>query len=261
MSVKKFSHNGVDMAYAELGDTKASVVCIWAHGWARSHKDFMPLAEVVGQDILHIFLDFPGFGKSPNPPLDWGTAEYADLVAAFIKTLPKGQKVWVGHSFGCRVGVQLAARHSGAVDGLVLAAAAGLKRKRPLRWKIKTFINTRVFKLMKWFYGRVSPEKLEALKSRVGSSDYRKAGALRPLFVKVVNENLVHQAKQVDCPVQLVFGENDIETPPALGEKYVRLMPQATLKVLPNLGHNDILTAGASHVVVNVLKMIERVKV
>src|SRR5207248_3158287 len=72
----------------------------------------------------------PGFGASPPPPAVWGTADYADAMAEWIATLPAGRRVWIGHSFGCRVGLQLAARHPDSVHGIVLIAAAGLPPRR-----------------------------------------------------------------------------------------------------------------------------------
>ena len=45
---------------------------------------------------------FPGFGASPRPTKDWGTADYADYCAAFLNTLPAARRLWIGHSFGCR---------------------------------------------------------------------------------------------------------------------------------------------------------------
>ena len=97
---------------------------IWAHGWGHTHRAFLPLAESVRRTASSLLIDFPGFGASPLPPAVWGTADYADAVAKWIAGLPAGRRVWIGHSFGCRVGLQLAARHPEAVNGMVLIAAA-----------------------------------------------------------------------------------------------------------------------------------------
>ena len=58
-------------------------------------------------------------------------ADYADAFAEWLSTLPRARRIWIGHSFGCRVGLQLAARHPATVDGLFLIAAAGLPRTGP----------------------------------------------------------------------------------------------------------------------------------
>src|SRR5512135_195565 len=77
---------------------------VWAHGWGHSHAALAPLAEAMRPRADSWLVDLPGFGASPLPPGAWGTADYADAMAAWIETLPARRRVWVGHSFGCRVG-------------------------------------------------------------------------------------------------------------------------------------------------------------
>src|SRR5205814_7524349 len=56
-------------------------------------------------DALPIY--FPGFGESPLPPTAWGTADYADAVAEWLGGLAPARCIWIGHSFGSRVGLRL----------------------------------------------------------------------------------------------------------------------------------------------------------
>src|SRR5579862_818189 len=88
---------------------------VWAHGWAHSHLSLLPLAEAMRGRVDSRLVDLPGFGASPPPPGPWGTEDYADAMAGWLASLPLRKRVWVGHSFGCRVGLQLAARHPDTV--------------------------------------------------------------------------------------------------------------------------------------------------
>ena len=110
---------------------------VWAHGWAHSHASLAPLAEAMRPRADSRLIDFPGFGASPPPPSAWGTQDYADAMAEWLAGLPPRRRVWVGHSFGCRVGLQLAARHPAAVDALFLIAAAGLQPHRSLMTRMR----------------------------------------------------------------------------------------------------------------------------
>ena len=76
------------------------------------------------------------------------------------------------------------------------------------------------------------------------SADYRAAGPMRATMVKLVNENLTEAARTIRVPVQLVYGRDDTETPPALGERYRELIPGAKLAVLDGYDHNSILGQG-----------------
>lgn len=236
--------------FTTIGD--AGVPVFWGHGWGQSHASFLPLCEPLQNLGQHRLIDFKGFGQSDAPPEDWGTAEYADDIAAFIKAQTDQKIIWVGHSFGCRVGLQLAARHPELVSGLFLIAAAGLPRKRPLLKKL--YFKTRIaaYKFLKKLIPFGLPE--DWLKKRFGSADYNNAsGAVRKIFVRVVNEDLSEIAKTVSCPVQLVYGENDSETPVEIGQRFARLIPNADLIVLKNQDHYSVLGAGR-HQVVRALK-------
>ena len=56
-----------------------------------------------------VALDLPGYGVAPEPPGPWSTAEYAEWVAPVLHELGGGPVVVLGHSFGARVAVHLAA--------------------------------------------------------------------------------------------------------------------------------------------------------
>lgn len=221
---------------------------VWAHGWGQSRHALMPLAEALAGQGTHILLDFPGFGDSPAPPDVWDTGDYADATAELLAARPPaGKTIWVGHSFGCRVGMQIAARHPHAVGGLFLIAGAGLPRQRSLAERIRLGARVRSFKALK----RAAPVlglDVEKLRQRFGSTDYASAGEMRAVLAKVVSEDLSDVARQIACPVQLVYGENDTETPPEIGERLSRLIPRAELTVLPRHDHYTVLTTGKHQV-------------
>src|SRR3954452_16103169 len=74
------------------------------HGWQRTHRDFNRVLE--GIDALA--LDLPGFGASPPPAEPWGSAEYAKALLPVLDGFD-GPPVVLGHSFGGRVAVHIAA--------------------------------------------------------------------------------------------------------------------------------------------------------
>lgn len=237
---RRFEHDGQAIAYWTLGDEAAGRQIVWAHGWGQSHAALLPLAESWTNAACNMLVDFPGFGESPRPATDWGTAEYADACAAFLKTLPRGRRVWVGHSFGCRVGLQLAARHPDCVDALFLIAAAGLQRKRSPVSRLRVNSKIALYKFLK-----ILPlGDKDRLRERFGSADYRAAGALRGILTKVVNEDLADAARQIRCPVRLVFGSKDTETPPEIGQRLAQLIADARFIQLDGLDHYSVLAEG-----------------
>lgn len=234
-------------------------VILWAHGWGQSHTGFEALIQSLENLGRHIAIDFPGFGQSPEPSEAWGTAEYADAIAEFIKNQKLGQVIWIGHSFGCRVGLQIASRHPELIKGMSFIAGAGLQRKRPLLKKLYFKARIALFKTLK----KLIPFGLNEdwLRTKFGSSDYKNtSGIIRQIFVKVVNEDLSPQAQEVKCPVTLIYGENDTETPPELGQRFHTLITNTDLHILPNQDHYSVLGEGRHHVAPLLKKFIQSMK-
>ena len=112
-------------AFAERhGESPAKVVAL--HGWGRTRADWN--ATLQGYDALA--LDLPGFGATPAPDSGWSTSEYAEWVGECLdEVLGSGgeRPVLVGHSFGGRVAVQLAATNPELVRGIVLTGVPLLR--------------------------------------------------------------------------------------------------------------------------------------
>jgi pimeloyl-ACP methyl ester carboxylesterase len=82
---------------------------------------------------------------------------------------------------------------------------------------------------------------------RYGSKDYQNVKAeLRSVLVSVVNENLSGSAGMITCPVLLLWGTDDVETPVWLARRYKELMgDNATLSLLPHKDHYLFQGTGA----------------
>ena len=220
---------------------------VWAHGWAHSHASLLPLAEAMRARADSLLVDLPGFGASPLPPGPWGTEDYADAMADWLRALPARRRVWVGHSFGCRVGLRLAARHPDAVAALFLIAAAGLPPHRSLATRLGRLPRRLAFRAMR----AITPEgpARDRLRERYGSSDYRTAGAMRPVLVKAVSEDQTETARRIRIPVVLVHGGADTESPPEIAARLHALIPGSRLHVLRGFDHLTILGEGRHQVI------------
>jgi pimeloyl-ACP methyl ester carboxylesterase len=214
------------------------------HGWRRDHHDFDQVLD--GLDA--VALDLPGYGVAPEPPEPWSTLEYAEWVAPVLDELGNGPIVVVGHSFGGRVGVQLAAAaesatgRQGRTGALVLTGAplAPPPGKAVARASF-------AYRAARALHGArlVSDERMEKLRREHGSSDYRNASpTMRGVLVKSVNET----ANAVYMPplrawagagkaVELVWGENDKEASLAGVREGLDGTASVRVTVVPGAGH------------------------
>lgn len=247
-----FESNGQKMAFVRHGSGKP--VFIWAHGWGQSHTALEPLAKDLADIGTHYVIDFPGFGESPLPKDVWAATDYTDYLKAFIKSLNVDSVIWVCHSFGSRIGLRIAAT-SDMISQLVIIGGHGIPLKRPLWKRIKMFISVRTFKFMKLF---VRTEKqLESLRAKFGSPDYRNAGAIRPIFMKIIQDDVSDIASNVKCPAALFYGAEDRETPPEMGARLAKLIPNAVYECWPRYDHYSILQEGKHQLLSRIQKIVK----
>ena len=92
----------------------------------------------------------------------------------------------------------------------------------------------------------IGPGGLQWHTNRFGSKDYQAAGAMRPVLVKTVSEDLTESARSIACPTLLVWGTDDTETPPWLAKRYAELLNgKGTLVMLPHKDHHLYTGTGA----------------
>ena len=150
--------------------------------------------------------------------------------------------VVIGHSFGGRVAVNLAARRPDRVAALVLTGVPRLVAPP------KVPAPSASYRLVRWLHRRgvVSDERMEALRRRRGSDDYRNAtGVMRDVLVIAVNEHYEDAAAPDRRARWSWCGATT--TPPRRWRWPRRRCPgsaaAATLTIVPGAGHLTPLTA------------------
>jgi pimeloyl-ACP methyl ester carboxylesterase len=208
------------------------------HGWRRAHGDFAGVlgpASAQGPSAAAA-LDLPGFGASPEPPGPWGSADYAATVVRVIEEITGGASgplVVLGHSFGGKIAVNVAASRPDLVRALVLTGApvarTGTARRPPAGFRVVRALRRT---------GLVSESVLDRARKKYGSADYVAAqGVMRQVLVRVLAEDYSEQLSGLRCPVELVWGDDDTEVPLAVAEAVVRTVSRAHLTVCPGAGH------------------------
>jgi pimeloyl-ACP methyl ester carboxylesterase len=237
------------------------------HGWARDHRDFDPVfaatapvltgeaampaaspgagkvpsatgvgARPVTGAVSVIGPDLFGFGSTPPPPEPWGSDDYARHLLPLFEAdgVLAERVVIVGHSFGGRVAVRLQRLVPDRIERMVLTGVPLLdrpdRRSRP----------PTPYRLIRRLHalGLIGADRMEAARNRYGSRDYREAqGVMRGVLVASLGERYTEDMAAIDCPVQLVWGEQDTEVPLEVAVRAQGIFPRATLTVLPGVGH------------------------
>ena len=216
------------------------------HGWRQTLESMTPLGELLSDTRRVHLIDLPGHGRSDPPLPDWGTGEYAKRISEYLDETGIARADFVGHSFGGKVSIKLAATQPDRVSGLVLINSSGVKARQPLQKQLKITYVRSLRSVLKFLQRTAGIKLYETwFIPRFASPDYKSAGPLRNTFVKIVNEDLSADAAAIRSPALLLWGENDTETPVAAGVKLSKLIPKSELIVLQGKDHFAFTGSGA----------------
>jgi pimeloyl-ACP methyl ester carboxylesterase len=233
----RFEHAGASLVDEVLGDS-ASRHIVFMHGWGGDRNSLRAIGVLFRPTHAVHLLDLPGFGNAPLPPADWDTIKYADLVQRYVHDCVPAPVVLVGHSFGGRIALRLASQRLPQVRAIVLMAVPGLPAPPFSRVRLRRAAIGHLRRLLTAARPVLGAGPIDWHTRTFGSKDYLAAGDLRSVFVRTVNEDLTESAKAVACPVLLIWGSDDRETPPSLARRFKGLLDgHATLELLPHKDH------------------------
>ena len=213
------------------------------HGWGCDHTVFAPVENALAEGATIVTLDFPGHGRSGEPPVPWGGGEYAAQVAELITQNGLAPVQVIGHSHGGRVALRLAAEYPGLVDRLVITGGAGIRKPETAQSRGRTARYRRYSAFLKRMkdmpqLAAMADRLQTALRNKYGSPDYVKLNEnMRRTFVKLVSEDISPLLSGVRAPTLLIWGDADTETPLWMGRKMEKEIPDAGLVVFEGGTH------------------------
>ena len=237
--------DGYNINYRITGPADAEVTAVMLQGWGTSCDLYDFIADSVNDRVRFVQLDLPGFGLSDEPREPWDPAAYADFFCGFMKSLGIDKTVLIGHSYGGRVIIKLAARGDlpFIIDRIVLIDSAGIMPERSAAQKRKV----RRYKMMRDFLTSrpvhaMFPEVIDYWMSKQGSEDYRAASPMmKKCLVMAVNEDQRDALPEISQETLIIWGDLDDATPVSDARLMDELIPDSALIVLEGAGHYSFL--------------------
>jgi pimeloyl-ACP methyl ester carboxylesterase len=206
------------------------------HGWGASIDAVGSIVDGLADRLEVVALDLPGFGESAEPPEAWDVGAYARFVLGACDELGLERFSLVGHSFGARIGIVLAATEPDRIARTLLTGAAGLKPRRKPSYYAKVAV-AKVGRVIGAVGGAPGRRLQARMRRRVASSDWLEASsAMRGTFRLVIAEDLSLHLPHIRASTLLVWGERDKDTPLWMGRRMEAAIPDAGLVVLDG-GH------------------------
>ena len=218
---------------------------VMLQGWGTDLGVYDSVADAINEKYTFVQFDFPGFGGSDEPREAWNVDAYADFFCKFMEALGIKKATLIGHSYGGRVIIKLAARESlpFEITNIVLIDSAGVLPKRSFAQKMKI----RRYKVLKRILNlkliyALFPEVIDDWRSRQGSADYRNATPImRQCLVMAVNEDLTELLPKIKQDTLLIWGDKDTATPISDGKLMEERIQNSGLAVLTGTGHFSFL--------------------
>jgi len=190
-------------------------------------------------------LDLPGWGKSDKPKVNYSIIYYTKLLNEFMSCLKIEQSIFMGHSIGGQIALNMAVENPKKVKKLILVNSGGiLPSKLPkslLLFKVpligyllscwvmrKSAIKSMMLNVM-FFNSQCVTE--DVLSDALKSSKYA--------FSKLMGNltDLRDRLSEIRIPTLIVWGEKDRSLPPDMGSLFNKLIPNSVLEVIQEAGH------------------------
>ena len=215
LALKKFEIDGKKHAISyEIVNKDKRKDIIFLHGWGSDKALMMKAFSRYFGDFRHIYVDMPGFGKSPNEKI-LNSNDYATILDHFFKEIGAQKEIVVGHSFGGKVATLL------GPGLLVLLSSAGILWPKPLKVRAKIAL----YKLLKPFGKNF--RHLFVSEDAKGMSE-----TMYETFKRVVDEDFAPIFANYPGRALIVWGREDSPTPLKSGKKINELIKNSRLEVL-----------------------------
>ena len=237
---KQIIINGQLISYLETTGGASDFTMLFLHGWRSQKEIWIPVIQKLVSENSRgsvVALDLPGFGSSPAPKRPWEVGDYAECVKQFIEKLELQNIYLVGHSFGGRIGIKLAAQHGEIIKKLVLVDSAGLVVNA---WK-KTLMALAAKMFKPFFKPPFMQSFRQKIYKKIGGEDYIATPELQATLAKVVSEDLSADMKNIHIPALIIWGDRDTDTPVEFGQRMNFLIHNSKFIILSNSGHYSFL--------------------
>lgn len=111
--------NGVKLFYKDCGDPRRECY-VFVHGWGGDMSIFAAQQQALAENRRTITVDLRGHGQSDAPEADYTLPVFRDDLVWLCQNLGIPKAIFVGHSMGGAVALELAAAHPALARAAVL---------------------------------------------------------------------------------------------------------------------------------------------
>jgi pimeloyl-ACP methyl ester carboxylesterase len=232
---------GIDVRVSieEHGPTTGTPV-VFLHGLVGLNDHWEGVVDGIKGASRCMLVQMPLLGLTDEDcSIDGATTLTIRLLEQQLRGTPA---VLVGNSFGGHIAAKIAIRRSDLVKGLVLAGASGVIEKsivadvqiRPSREWLER-------KIGELFFDRSKMNPADVDRAHKELSGRASARAMVKLSRTARKNHLGDELSLIKCPTLIVWGREDIVTPPEACETFAKLIPRSRVVWFDRCGHAPMI--------------------
>lgn len=225
--------------FAEIGDGNGEPVLL-LHGFADSWFSFSRVLPHLAPPLHAFAPDQRGHGDSDRPRHGYRMSDFAADALAFLDAVGAPRATVVGHSMGSLVAQHLAIDHPARVDRLVLVGSAADPRTegaRLLQAKVAALTEPEIPALVRELSKTWQPVPEPFLEGALAESCKVPLYVWREASAGLMAFDRARDLRLVQAPTLIVWGAHDEILPWEEQERLRTAIPNATVRVYPDVGH------------------------
>jgi 2-hydroxy-6-oxonona-2,4-dienedioate hydrolase len=223
--------------YLVVGSGKPIVIL---HGLMGSLSNFQGVTDYFPKEGYKVII--PMLPIYDLPLLKTNVKQFAQYVNSFIDHLELTDAILLGNSLGGHIGLLVSLLFPEKIKGLIITGSSGLYEnsmgesypKREDRGYM-TRKCQEVFYDPKVATDEIVDEVFETV------NDRKKLIKILAIAKSAIRHNMSKDLPKIQVPTAIIWGENDIVTPPDVGHDFNRLLPNSNLYWIENCGHAPMM--------------------
>ena len=234
---------GLRLHYAERGDREGEAI-VFLHGYSDSWYSFSRVLPLLSPEYHAFALTQRGHGDSERPECCYTVDDFAADVDAFMEAVGVDEATIVAHSTGAVTAQRVALDYPRRVTRLVLIGTQSVNEVvLGLREEVRTLEDPVPFEFVQGFQESTiyHPVPEEFLETVISESLKLPAHVWRDVMEGTalsVGPDHAAQLGAIEVPTLILWGERDALFPREEQEQLAAAIPDATLKVYPETGHD-----------------------
>ncbi len=176
------------------------------------------------------------------PLSETGVPRLTEHVARFVDALELGPSILVGNSLGGHIALLFALDHTDRVEALVLSGSSGIYEATMgttfFKRQDREFIKERT-EMTFYDPAHATEELVNEMFEIV--NDRPRALRLLQIARSADDETVAEELSQLHMPTLLIWGQDDVITPPEVAEEFRDRIPEARLHFIDKCGHAPMI--------------------